>query len=80
MALSFICNQIVHSYVFVVALGATGGLRGLFFSSDFYRQRGVYYMEISDVIKLLLEIGSDYPRSGRSTFDAKTGDWIVHLW
>jgi len=37
-------------------------------------------MEISDVIKLLLEIGSDYPRSGRSTFDAKTGDWIVHLW
>lgn len=85
LTLPFICNQIIHSYIFSLEVSANGALRGIFFSSDLERSKMLYRLPIGTVIRIFEEVGVDYPAYVHMTFDEKKGDYAVkqersHTW
>lgn len=59
LTVSEFCNQIVHSFNWTVACNESGGLEGLFFSSDRARRNFVYFAHIDLITELLLKVGYD---------------------
>jgi hypothetical protein len=45
--LEFLCNQFIHSYVFVTAQQEDGSLAGAYVSSDRARKDKVFFVEIA---------------------------------
>ena len=75
--LRFICNQIIHSYVFVVNILDTEEFHSLFFCSDREKNNQLYELEISELKRILRIVGRDYPYSGTYTFDPVKRDYII---
>jgi len=61
--LSFICNQMVHSYLFTPWFDTNGRLAGVFFSSDTQKDRELLRMDLESIITLFEQIAT---RRGRS--------------
>jgi len=79
--LIFICNQIIHSYVFVPVLnGNRDALHAVWFSSDRHRHQYLYEFELDRIIKLFMQVGKDYPNCGNYNFNPKTGDYDHSQW
>jgi hypothetical protein len=72
-----ICNQFIHSYIFVPCFGELNELDGIIFCSDHTRKHRVFKLAIADLIDALKMVGSDYPFSGLYVFDEKLGDYHV---
>lgn len=75
--LRWVCNQIVHSYVFSLVFSDSGGLDGLTFTSDHERHKQLSFLGIAEFIQLLEHVGSDYPSDVRMTLNRETGDYDV---
>jgi hypothetical protein len=75
--LIWLCNQIIHSYVFIVSENNDGGLDGFFFASDKERNKAVYYLSIKEVIKILETVGTNYPHDSHFTLNSETQDYDV---
>jgi hypothetical protein len=61
MNLQFICNQIIHSYVFTYTMtGKDNHLQGIMFSSDWERSKSLHELRLSQVIRLFEVVGHDY--------------------
>jgi|CXWL01.1.fsa_nt_gi hypothetical protein len=80
MSLEFICNQVVHSYVFKEVFDEGGALAGIFISSDRKRNENLYYISLPELIKVFLSVGSDHPTHQRAIFDPKRGDYLIKNW
>lgn len=78
-SLTFVCNQVVHSYVFQSVLEERGGLEGFMFSSDRERNRCLLHLAARDVVKLFQKVGNNYPASGTYEFDDGRGDYVVRM-
>jgi hypothetical protein len=63
------CHRLIHSYVFVECEARNKTVRGVFFASDQTKNRGLWFVKISDVVKLLQQTGRDYPASA---------EWVRH--
>jgi len=74
---SFICNQLVHSYVFAPDLKRAGGLKGIFFCSDWERHKWLYRLDIDELIRYLKKVGRDYPNYSSSYLDPKKRDYVI---
>lgn len=72
-----LCNQFIHSYIFVPCFESFNKLDGIMFCSDHTRRHKVFRLEIADLIETLKIVGSDYPSSGHYSFDEKLGDYHV---
>jgi hypothetical protein len=72
-----ICNQFIHSYIFVPCFGESNELDGIIFCSDHTRKHRVFKLAIADLIEALKMVDSDYPSSGHYVFDEKLGDYQV---
>lgn len=61
-AFSFVCNQIIHSKIFLPVLksGSDKGLKGLVFNSDKTSRRSLYFVDLWDLIPILAKIGDGY--------------------
>lgn len=47
------CNQIIHSFVFVIACDdLSAGLKGFFVSSDRQKAKGLYFVSVEEVLAL----------------------------
>ena len=57
----FICNKIIHSFVFIPTIGDLGGLAGIFFTSDTDKDNRLYSIEIDAVIEIFERVGNDDP-------------------
>ena len=77
LLLTFICNQLIHSYVFMTSFNENNQLTGILFSSDRYRNKKLFSMDINDVIEILRKVGSNYPNISRSIYDEKKKDYII---
>ena len=77
---TFLCNQVIHSYIYMEVFDERRMLRGLFISSDYERNRRLYYIEIGEVIKLFARVGKDYPSHHKLHFDPVIGDYSVKHW
>lgn len=72
-----ICNQFIHSYIFVPSFGELNELDSIFFCSDNTRKHKVFKLAIVDLIAALKMVGSDYPSARYDEFDEKLGDYKV---
>jgi hypothetical protein len=77
LPIRFICNQIIHSYVFIECFGKSGGLSGIFFSSESQRYKRLYHMSIREILKALSKVGSDHVWNARAIYDDKLGDFVL---
>jgi hypothetical protein len=76
--LRFLCNRLVHSYVFEERFDDESGLLlGIFFNSDKDRNKALYYIEIQKIIDIFEQVGSDYPTEVHYTANFKTMDYDV---
>jgi len=76
-SLTWVANQMIHSYVFIVSRDDTGGLDGFFFSSDKERNEAVHFVEATKVIEKFEQVGVNYPSKLELILNPKTGDYDV---
>ncbi|WP_412462021.1 hypothetical protein ACK2SD_10060 [Pseudomonas sp. SC11] len=69
----FLCGQIIHSFVFAPCMSEGGGLDGAFFSSDFDKDKFLYFISIDEVISLFRQVGNDDPCDIKWSRDPETG-------
>jgi hypothetical protein len=78
--LEFLCNQVIHCYVFSPIFEEHGELAGILLASDRMKNKKLYEVSIDEVVKILMAIGQDYPNAGQFTFNEKTRDFDVELY
>src|SRR5206468_134325 len=55
--LDFVCNQVIHSYVFMLILEEEGGLRSVMVSSDKRRSKELLEISVSTLVELFERVG-----------------------
>lgn len=76
-SLSYICNQFIHSYVFVFSFDTSKHVNGVFFSSERDKQQFCNHIGTDEVAKVLSLVGEDYPAQLLLVRNG-SGDWKVH--
>lgn len=59
--LEFVCNQIIHSYIFTPGFNEEGFLEVLFFASDRQKDSGMFGIKIDEIASIFEEIGNNDP-------------------
>ncbi len=78
LRVSFIYNQFIHSYVFILCFKDNcRGLDGVFVSSDNERHKFIYFVTIAQIIKLFKQVGEDYPNDVQMIYNPKKRDYDV---
>ena len=75
--LVFVCNQVIHSFVFEFEILAKGSLAGILVSSDRERCKRLFRIPVGEVIRIFERTGNDYPHSMAAEFCEKRGDYVV---
>jgi hypothetical protein len=57
--LRFVCNQIIHSYVYMHGIGRTGGLEFVLFCSDRERNARLFQASIDDLVNAFAAVAAD---------------------
>ena len=69
----FLCHQFVHSYIFMASFNDVPfGLEGVLFCSDRERHKFLYHMDISKMIALFEQAGSEYPNKVHMKYNEKS--------
>ena len=76
--IGFLCNQIVHSYIFLIATQECGAIEGFFVASDSMRFKKLYFVEIEQVVSAFKTVGKDYPSSMKLRRNEATDQWEAH--
>lgn len=71
-----ICNWLIHSYIFCLAFGKNEIIDGFFVTSDFDRNKTLYYISICDWMAYISFIGKDKIAAVNLYYDAKINDYI----
>jgi hypothetical protein len=79
VGLPFLCNQVVHSYVFSWTFEEPLTLSGVLVSSDRERSKRLLQISIAAIIRTFEAIGSDDAVGLTARFDDKKGDYVLHL-
>ncbi len=58
-SLRFVCNQVVHSYVFAVGAGYNSGFAGIYFASERERNERVFFLDARELITLFCDVARD---------------------
>jgi hypothetical protein len=75
--LTFLCNQIVHSYIFMVSFDESKCFDGILVASDHERHKMLYFIQAQQIIELFEQAGNDYPDEIRFKFDSRAQDYTV---
>ena len=76
LSLGFLCNQIIHSYIYFNQFYG-GRLTRILISSDRMRNRKLYSIKISALERILRKVASDTIRKRTAIYDEKTADYVV---
>lgn len=71
---AFICDQVIHSFIFVSCLAEAGGWDGILFASDRQKSRGVFYLRGRQVVSLFESVARNDPAWIRWQINARTGE------
>lgn len=74
--LRFLCNQFIHSYVFSPVVDSQR-IKGFYVSSDFERNKRLYFVDLELVLKLFRNVGRDYPSKVIIERNPETQDWDI---
>ncbi|ALP65196.1 hypothetical protein [Paraburkholderia caribensis] len=72
--LLFLCNQFVHSYVFMPVIDEKHSFTGVYVNSDRTRHDRIYYVEERQIIDIFKIVGNDYPSTQHMRRN-KSGQW-----
>lgn len=75
LSLLKVCHLLIHSYVFMTEFSETNEFDGLFFNSDRTRHQTLYYISISEFVRVLRGAGEDYPAYSQVTYDDTRQDY-----
>lgn len=73
--IGFICNQVIHSYIFIFLLSESGHIAGIYLSSDRMKKSKLYFMPLKTISHLFKEVGNDYPSEINLERDQNTNQW-----
>jgi hypothetical protein len=59
--LEFVCNQIIHSYIFTPGFNERRFLEDLFFASDKQKDRGMFCIKIDQIVSIFEDVGNNDP-------------------
>jgi hypothetical protein len=59
--LNFVCNQIIHSYVFTPGLNEDAYLEDLYFASERQKNKSMFGIKIDEIASIFEEVGNNYP-------------------
>ena len=63
-SLRFVCNQVVHSYVFAIAVGYKSGFAGIYFASERERNDRMFFLKARELITLFCDVARDRHSDG----------------
>jgi hypothetical protein len=76
LALSFFCNQIIHSYIFLPVEDGHQ-FSHLLFCSDHERNRFLYLAPVPPLVGLVRKVAFDYPARMNLQFNARKQDYDI---
>jgi hypothetical protein len=76
-SLTFLCNQVVHSYIFALSFNDSGAFNGIFVASDRERHETLHFIQIQQIIELFEQAGHDDPDEVTFEFDSRLQDYRV---
>lgn len=74
---NFLCNQLIHGGAMFAYREKDRNWGGIYTCSDFEREKYVYRIPISEIIKILQVAGNDYPDTITMTYSESKGDYVV---
>jgi hypothetical protein len=74
-SLRFVCNQIIHSYMFGIFQKEQGGFEGIVFSSDKDKDNKLYSMDTRQLVEIFRLVGNDDPVEHHIVRDPVTGEF-----
>lgn len=78
LSLRDLCNQFVHSYVFMPVFDdESKKLSEVWITSDYQRTKALFAIEVNLVISIFDGVGNDDVRWMRATFDNFIGDFLI---
>jgi hypothetical protein len=77
VTVSFLCNQIIHSYIIFPLRDGNRQFTHVMVCSDYEKNRFLYTVPIATIVKLIREVASDYPSRMHLEFDPKIKDYRV---
>lgn len=80
VTVKFLCDQVIHSYIYKEVFDDKGEIFGFLLSSDWERSKKLYHLPIAKLIKLFANVGRDYPIHHKATFNPQKGDYIIRNW
>ena len=76
--LRFLCNQMVHSYVFmVVTQRENNGLESILVNSDNVKDKKLFSISVDTLINVFESVGQNYPWKSKFKYDESKGDYKV---
>jgi hypothetical protein len=76
--IGFICNLIIHSYVFIISGDDT--FSGVYVSSDSMKNKKLYFISIENILSIFRLVGRDYPSSSAFIKNSETGEYEGSVW
>lgn len=73
----FACNQVIHSYVFMPDISDDDSFKGILVCSDYERNKNLYGIDTTELIRVFRIVGEDYPSSSTFTFNPDRRDYDV---
>lgn len=67
----FLCNQLIHGGAIYARRGADRNWDGIYTCSNFERQKFVYFIPVSEIVRALELAANDYPNTIEYKYDEK---------
>lgn len=77
--LEFLCNQFIHSFVFMVSQ-ENSRLGGAFVASDRARHQRCYFVDRRQILTAFRTVGKDYPANLTLARLPESGQWVGRAW
>ncbi len=74
-----ICNWLIHSYMFFFDFNEEGTIEGFFVTSDYDRNKSLFYVDIGDWLEYLTFVANDYVVAMDSHYDQSARDYIYTM-
>ena len=77
MSYQEICNQFIHSAIYSPFIPSGSSLVGIFFSSDYRKNKTLFYIHLVKVVEIMRCVGSNQLKKLKVTFDEKNKEYVV---
>jgi len=77
LKISFVFNQFIHSYVFILSEDEFSYFEGVYFCSDRYRNNKLFYISSLELKRIFTLVGNNYPSSSKKQYNRKIKDYDI---